>query len=99
MLYVGRHDEYVAGPRNILATERGKDDLPLDDVHADRTSGAVNFHGAARRNGDDRNPQHSLLHEGARTSSVASEERPVDHPLILFQMVDEYVTLKSALQR
>ncbi|HZI28008.1 MAG TPA: hypothetical protein VFD64_07610 [Gemmatimonadaceae bacterium] len=88
MFYIRSHNEYVAGPRNILAAERGEDDLALDDMHADWSSGAVSFHVAARRDGDDRNPQYSLLDQGARTTSVASEERPVDHPLILFQMVD-----------
>jgi hypothetical protein len=99
VLHVGCHNEYIASPRNVLATKRGKNNLTLDDLHADWSSGVVSFHGAARCDGDDRNPQGPLLDEGAGSPSVPSEERPINHPLILFQMMDEYVTLESAFQR
>jgi hypothetical protein len=99
MFHIRRHNEYIARPRKILALERGEDDLTLDDVHTDWSGSAVRFHFAARRDGDDRNPQQPLLDEGARATSVSSEQRPVNHPLILFQMVDEYITLEGALHR
>lgn len=89
MLHPGSQHQQISDAERIPLSERLEDDLPFENVDADRTVGVVRGKIATRRQGQNRKAKRPFFDERSRTSPVTRHEGLIDRLLVSWQMTDE----------
>ena len=98
VLYARSQRQHVTRAQRVLLLARADGYFTFEHVDRDRPIGAMRGECSAWSNRNDRQPERSFLHQGAGAPTVPGEERTIDQPLVLDQMMDADIAAKLPLQ-